>query len=73
MGWVVGFGLRGPLKSKPDYGDPVEIKSDELPLFWACGVTTQSVAMEAKPGFCITHAPGHMLITDAKNVDFSVV
>ncbi len=59
--------------SKPDYGDPVEIRKDELPVFWACGVTPQSVVMEAKPTFCITHAPGHMLITDLKNVDFSVL
>ncbi len=59
--------------SKPDYGDAVEIRKDELPVFWACGVTPQSVAMEAKPSLCITHLPGHMLITDLKNVDFSIL
>ena len=38
-----------------------------MPLFWACGVTTQSVAMAVKPPLCITHAPGAMLITDLLN------
>ena len=53
----------------PDFGDPVEIHDGEVPVFWACGVTPQSVLMSVKPDFVITHAPGHMLITDVKNVD----
>jgi uncharacterized protein YcsI (UPF0317 family) len=53
--------------SKPDYGDPVEVLSDELPVFWACGVTPQAVVVEAKPELCITHAPGCMLVTDLLN------
>jgi uncharacterized protein YcsI (UPF0317 family) len=53
--------------SKPDYGDPVEIKDDELPVFWACGVTPQAVIAAARPEFAITHAPGCMLVTDLKN------
>ena len=56
--------------SRPDYGDAVEIRKGELPVFWACGVTPQSVAMEAKPSLCITHSPGYMLITDLKNATF---
>ena len=48
----------------PDWGDRVEIESDELPVFWACGVTPQTAIRAAKPSICITHAPGHMLITD---------
>ncbi|RJG05307.1 putative hydro-lyase [Noviherbaspirillum cavernae] len=59
--------------AKPDYGDAVDIRDDELPVFWACGVTPQSVIVEAKPEFCITHAPGHMLITDLRNSDLSVI
>lgn len=51
----------------PDFGDPVEIRDDELPVFWACGVTPQSVVMASRPEFCITHAPGAMLITDLLN------
>jgi uncharacterized protein YcsI (UPF0317 family) len=54
---------------KPDFGDPVEIKPGEVPVFWACGVTPQSVLMNVKPEFVITHSPGHMLITDVKNVE----
>ena len=55
--------------NKPDFGDPVIIKEGEVPVFWPCGVTPQSVLMSVKPDFVITHAPGHMLITDVKNVD----
>ena len=58
---------------KPDFGDAVTIKQGEVPVFWACGVTPQAVAMESKPSMMITHAPGHMFITDLKSEDFSVV
>jgi uncharacterized protein YcsI (UPF0317 family) len=51
----------------PDYGDPVDVMRDELPVFWACGVTPQAAIAQAKPAFCITHAPGAMLITDLLN------
>jgi uncharacterized protein YcsI (UPF0317 family) len=53
--------------SRPDYGDKVPVGSGELPVFWACGVTPQAVIAEARPDFCITHAPGSMLITDLLN------
>ena len=53
--------------AQPDYGDPVEIRPGELPVFWACGVTPQSVVAAVHAEFCITHAPGHMLVTDLKN------
>jgi uncharacterized protein YcsI (UPF0317 family) len=53
--------------AKPDYGDPVPVHSGELPVFWACGVTPQAVIAEVRPEFCITHAPGAMLITDLIN------
>lgn len=53
--------------SKPDFGDAVTINPGETPVFWACGCTPQAVAMEAKPEFMITHAPGHMFITDIKD------
>jgi uncharacterized protein YcsI (UPF0317 family) len=58
--------------TKPDFGDPVEIMPGELPVFWACGVTPQAVVMEAKPDFCVTHAPGYMLVTDLRNSDLAV-
>lgn len=52
---------------RPWAGDATEVREGELPLFWACGVTPQSVVLDAKPSLCITHAPGHMLVTDLKN------
>jgi uncharacterized protein YcsI (UPF0317 family) len=52
---------------KPDYGDAVDVLPDELPVFWACGVTPQAAIAQARPAFCITHAPGAMLITDLLN------
>ncbi|TSH90356.1 putative hydro-lyase [Verticiella sediminum] len=58
--------------ARPDYGDPVEIRAGEIPVFWACGVTPQSVVAAAKPAFCITHAPGHMLVTDLINARLAV-
>ena len=53
--------------SKPDFGDPVTVREGEIPVFWPCGVTPQAAVMAAKPSVAITHAPGHMLITDIKN------
>lgn len=53
--------------SRPDYGDAVDVRPDELPVFWACGVTPQAAIAQARPAFCITHAPGAMLITDLLN------
>ena len=59
--------------SKPDFGDDSLIKPGEVPVFWACGVTPQAVAMAVKPEFMITHAPGHMFISDVPNADLSVL
>ncbi len=55
--------------SHPDFGDPVEIRPGELPVFWACGVTPQAVAMEVRPPLLITHKPGHMFVTDLRDKD----
>ena len=56
----------------PDYGDAVTIKENEIPVFWACGVTPQSAAVVAKPPIMITHAPGHMFIGDLYDRDFKI-
>jgi uncharacterized protein YcsI (UPF0317 family) len=53
--------------ARPDYGDAVAIEPGELPVFWACGVTPQAVAVAAKLPFCITHAPGKMFVADTRN------
>ncbi len=54
---------------RPDFGDAVEIRRGEVPVFWACGVTPQAVVMQARPPWCITHKPGHMFITDWRDTD----
>ncbi len=59
--------------SKPDFGEPVEVRAGELPVFWACGVTPQAVLMASKPEFCITHAPGYMLVTDKLNAHLAII
>ncbi|WP_152329903.1 D-glutamate cyclase family protein, partial [Streptococcus pneumoniae] len=58
---------------KPDFGDAVSIRDGEVPVFWACGVTPQAVAMNVKPEMVITHAPGHMLITDIRDESLAVL
>jgi len=59
--------------TKPDFGDAVTIKEGEIPVFWACGVTPQAVAMKSKPSIMITHAPGCMFISDLKDEKLSVL
>ncbi len=55
--------------ARPEFGDAVELRPGEIPVFWACGVTPQAVIMHAKPAVCVTHKPGHMFVTDWKDVD----
>lgn len=50
--------------SQPDWGDAVDIRPGEVPVYWACGVTPQNVLLDAGLPLCITHSPGHMLIAD---------
>ncbi|MBX7103315.1 MAG: putative hydro-lyase [Gemmataceae bacterium] len=54
--------------AKPDFGEAVTIRPGEIPVFWACGVTPQAALMAARPAFAITHAPGHMFVTDWRDV-----
>jgi len=58
---------------RPDFGDAVEVRPGEVPVFWACGVTPQAVAMTAKPEIMITHAPGHMFICDIRDEELAVL
>ncbi|MBI4639544.1 MAG: putative hydro-lyase [Candidatus Tectomicrobia bacterium] len=58
---------------KVDFGEPVRIEPDEVPVFWACGVTPQAVALHAKLDFIITHSPGHMFISDIKDEELAVL
>lgn len=52
---------------EPEFGDAISIGEDQVPVFWACGVTPQAVAMKARPPFMITHSPGHMFVTSMTN------
>lgn len=58
---------------KPDYGDCILVPEDEIPVFWACGVTPQAATERAKPEICITHAPGCMLVTDIASANAPIV
>ena len=58
--------------SAPDFGDAVEVPEGCLPVFWACGVTPQAAVMESRPPLAISHAPGHMLITDLPDRMFQI-
>jgi uncharacterized protein YcsI (UPF0317 family) len=60
--------------SQPDWGDAVEIKAGEVPVYWACGVTPQNVLLDAELPLCITHSPGHMLIADvAEDAETTII
>lgn len=59
--------------TKPDFGMPIEISENEVPVFWACGVTPQAVAMHVKPEIMITHSPGYMFITDIREDSLAVL
>ncbi len=58
--------------ARPDFGDPVEIRPGEVPVFWACGVTPQAAVMASGVPFAVTHAPGHMFITDVPDSAYHV-
>jgi uncharacterized protein YcsI (UPF0317 family) len=59
--------------NRPDFGDPVNIKSGEIPVFWACGVTSQLAATSVPVYRVITHAPGHMFVSDLKDEDLTLM
>ncbi|WP_156758493.1 putative hydro-lyase [Actinokineospora pegani] len=58
--------------AKPDYGDPAEVRPGEVPVFWACGVTPQAALAGSGIPFAITHAPGHMFVTDVPESTYRV-
>jgi uncharacterized protein YcsI (UPF0317 family) len=57
---------------RPDFGDPVDLAPDDIPVFWACGVTPQAAVMASRPPFALTHAPGQMFVTDARDEQYRV-
>ncbi|HSB70608.1 MAG TPA: putative hydro-lyase [Candidatus Methylomirabilis sp.] len=71
LGDPAAIGIRD--LARPDFGDPVTIHPGEVPVFWACGVTPQAVAMQVRPSLMLTHAPGHMFVTDLRNEELAAV
>ncbi len=69
---AVGDQLGIPDLSTPDYGDAVEFAPGDVPVFWACGVTPQAALTASKPPFAITHAPGHMFVTDVADTRYRI-
>lgn len=67
FGDPAALGIAAP--GRPDFGDPVEVRAGEVPVYWACGVTPQAALTRAKLPFAITHKPGHMFLTDLRDVD----
>jgi uncharacterized protein YcsI (UPF0317 family) len=59
--------------ASPDFGDPPIAESGDVPMFWACGVTPQAALMASRPPFAITHAPGHMFVTDVRDVEYQLL
>jgi uncharacterized protein YcsI (UPF0317 family) len=59
--------------SRPEFGDPVSIRAGEIPVFWACGVTSQLAATSIPLPLVITHAPGHMFVSDLKDEDLTIL
>ena len=58
--------------NRPDFGDPVDVRDGELPVFWACGVTPQAAVMASAVPYAVTHAPGHMFVTDVPDTRYEV-
>jgi uncharacterized protein YcsI (UPF0317 family) len=59
--------------NRPDFGDPVTLRKGEIPVFWACGVTSTLAATSAQLPLVITHAPGHMFVSDLKDEDLTLL
>jgi len=71
MGSAQEIGIKN--LDRPDFGDPVEIRPGEIPVFWACGVTTALAATSASLPLVITHSPGHMFVSDLKDEDLTLL
>ncbi len=56
----------------PDFGDPVTIRPGEIPVFWACGVTSTVAATSHPIPLVITHAPGHMFVSDLRDEELTL-
>ena len=71
IGHPQGIGIED--LDRTDFGDPVDVLPDEEPVFWACGVTPQAVAISCKPPLMFTHGPGRMFITDRTDEEYAAI
>ena len=69
---ALGLSEAQVLAGEPDFGEAVEVREGEAPVFWACGVTPQAALMEAALPLAVTHAPGHMFVTDLLDGELDV-
>ncbi len=59
--------------ARPDFGDPPQMQPGDVPVFWACGVTSQVALARAGLPFFIGHSPGHMFVSDIRDEDLAVL
>jgi uncharacterized protein YcsI (UPF0317 family) len=59
--------------AEPEFGDPVTIQPGEIPVFWACGVTSQTAVLSARVPLAITHSPGHMFVSDLRDEELTIL
>lgn len=52
-----------------DIGFPVTLGKDEVPCFWACGITSAHALVSAKLPISFSHSPGCMFVTDVLSDD----
>lgn len=71
LGLPEAIGIRD--LAKPDFGEAVTVHADEIPVFWACGVTPQIVVRRARPPLFISHYPGSMLVTDQRSAELAAL
>jgi uncharacterized protein YcsI (UPF0317 family) len=71
MGSAEEIGIKN--LARPEYGDAVTIRPGEIPVFWACGVTSQLAATSTPLPLVITHAPGHMFVSDLRDEDLTIL
>ena len=71
MGAPEEIGIRD--LGRADFGDPVTIHPREIPVFWACGVTSSLAVTSARLPLVITHAPGHMFVSDLRDDHLTIL
>jgi uncharacterized protein YcsI (UPF0317 family) len=69
VGDAAGLGIAD--LSRPDFGEVLLPLPDEVPMYWACGLSATVALQRSGIDFFITHAPGKMLVTDCLNSELT--